>query len=60
LSIGRRQMAVWIILPIWLTFPLIYYLIESVDRYRYPIDWTFLLTAAYGLDSWLLINSSQE
>ncbi len=46
----RREPAALLIIPLWLTFPLIYYLIESADRYRYPIDWTLLLCAWYLLD----------
>jgi hypothetical protein len=53
-ALRRKQMAVWLILSIWLTFPLIYYVIESYARYRYPMDWTFLLMGSYGLVVWLM------
>jgi hypothetical protein len=57
-ALRRKQMAVWLILSIWLTFPLIYYVIESYARYRYPMDWTFLLMGSYGLVVWLMGETS--
>ena len=33
---------------IWLTYPLVYYLLQIDLRYRYPIEWTFLFGASYG------------
>jgi hypothetical protein len=57
-ALRRKQMAVWLIISIWLTFPLIYYVIESYARYRYPMDWTFLLMGSYGLVVWLMGESS--
>lgn len=30
----------------WLSFPIVYYIIESAIRYRYPMIWTLLLAAA--------------
>jgi hypothetical protein len=53
-AIRRKREAAWIILCVCSAFPLIYYVIESADRYRYPIDWLILLAAAYCLDSWLV------
>jgi hypothetical protein len=35
----------------WLLFPLIYYVIQFEPRYRYPIFWTTLLSAAYAMVS---------
>jgi hypothetical protein len=50
--VWRKQRAALILLPILLAYPLIYYLIESSTRYRYPMDWTVLLLAAYAVCSW--------
>lgn len=36
-------------LVLWLVFPLVYYSIQYLTRYRYPIDWTLLLMVAYSL-----------
>jgi hypothetical protein len=49
LSIGRREATTPLILSIWLIYPLMYYVVFSADRYRYPILWTSLLPAGYGL-----------
>ena len=35
------------VLTIWLTFPLIYIIVYWSSRYRYPIEWTLLLCAAF-------------
>lgn len=32
----------------WLTYPLVYYLMQFDQRYRYPIEWMFLFTASYA------------
>src|SRR5579862_7813826 len=39
-----------LILAIWVTFPLIYYIAAWSSRYRYPMEWTMLLCAAAVLD----------
>jgi len=33
---------------VWLTYPLLYYLVTFDQRYRYPIEWTFLFAASYA------------
>jgi hypothetical protein len=33
---------------VWLCYPLTYYLVQHLPRYRIPIWWTLLLAAAYG------------
>lgn len=38
-------------LALWISFPLIYYVIEGEPRYRYPMEWSVLLLAAYAADS---------
>jgi len=41
---------------VWLTYPLVYYLLEFDLRYRYPIEWTFLFTTSYGVwTSWVQV-----
>jgi hypothetical protein len=37
------------LLAIWIGFPLVYYIIQTDTRYRYPVDWTFTLLAVYVL-----------
>ena len=39
-----------LVLAIWLTYPDLYYFIQSWSRYRMPIEWTFLCCAAVFLD----------
>jgi len=41
--------AKWILASVWAGFPLVYYLIQAFARYRYPIDWTFVLLGAYAV-----------
>jgi hypothetical protein len=50
----RRQALVPLILCCWLIYPLIYYVVVSCDRYRYPILWTSLLPAGYALEALLI------
>lgn len=38
-----------LLLSIWIAYPLIYYLVQTDARYRYPIDWTFALLSVYAL-----------
>ena len=45
----RRETATWFVLLVWLVYPLMYYIVISCDRYRYPILWTSLLPAGYWL-----------
>lgn len=49
LTVRRREAVAPLILSVWLIYPLIYYVVMSADRYRYPILWTSLLPAGYGL-----------
>ncbi len=41
--------AVWVLGTIWAVYPLMYYIVVSSDRYRYPVIWTSLLPAGYFL-----------
>lgn len=36
------------LLVLWTTFPPLYFLLQSAVRYRYPINWTLLLAAAFA------------
>ena len=45
----RRMPAVWFLAAVWLIYPLMYYVVVSCDRYRYPMLWTSLLPAGYLL-----------
>jgi hypothetical protein len=47
---GKHRAAALLILGIWLLYPPVYYIMLWSSRYRYPINWTFLLTAAVALD----------
>jgi hypothetical protein len=49
LSVPQR--AVWII-PL-LTFPLVYYIVVYMPRYRSPIDWILFTLAGAVIESWL-------
>ena len=49
MMIRRREPATVLVLLVWLIYPLMYYIVLSCDRYRYPILFTSLLPAGYGL-----------
>jgi hypothetical protein len=36
-------------LRFWVFYPLIYYVLQSDERYRYPIEWSIVLAAAIGI-----------
>jgi hypothetical protein len=54
LTVPRR---VVILVPL-ITFPLIYYLVPYMPRYRIPIDWMILLLA--GAEVWHLIKTGSQ
>jgi uncharacterized protein (DUF983 family) len=37
------------ILALWVSFPLVYYAIETYVRYQHPLWWSLLLTASYAV-----------
>jgi hypothetical protein len=43
----ERNAATLFILTVWLLYPIMFYVVVSCDRYRYPILWTSLLPAGY-------------
>jgi hypothetical protein len=45
---ARQRSAFWILGSIWLAYPLVYYLVQLDNPYRYPIYWSVLLLAAFG------------
>ena len=47
----RQRAAFWILGSIWLAYPLVYYLVNFTNPYRYPMHWSVLLLAAYGFIS---------
>jgi hypothetical protein len=46
----RHRSAAMLILGIWICYPPVYYIMLWSSRYRYPINWTLLLTAAVALE----------
>jgi len=46
----RHRAGALLILGIWLCYPPLYYIVLWSSRYRYPINWTIVLTAAVALD----------
>jgi hypothetical protein len=44
----RREPVTAFVLFISLVYPLMYYIVVSCDRYRYPILWASQLPAGYG------------
>jgi hypothetical protein len=46
----KHRAAALLILGIWLLYPPLYYIVLWSSRYRYPINWTLMLTAAVALN----------
>ena len=44
----RRASAFFILGSVWLAYPLVYYLVQLDNPYRYPMYWSILLLASYG------------
>ena len=51
LMVQRRIRVTSLILFLWAVYPLIYYIVISSERYRYPMLWTSLLPAGYFLEA---------
>ena len=45
----KDRAAAWVLWTVELTFPLIYYLVQTSPRYRYPIYWVSLLGSVYAV-----------
>ena len=56
----RHRAAAMLILGIWICYPPVYYIMLWSSRYRYPINWTLLLTAAVALDYLLSTVTSRR
>ena len=46
----RHRAAALLILGIWIFYPPVYYIMLWSSRYRYPINWTLMLTAAVAMN----------
>jgi multisubunit Na+/H+ antiporter MnhC subunit len=46
----RHRAAALLILALWLLYPPVYYIMLWSSRYRYPLNWTLILTAAVALE----------
>jgi hypothetical protein len=46
----RHRAAALLILGVWLLYPPVYYIMLWSSRYRYPLNWTLILTAAVALE----------
>ena len=56
----RHRAAALLILGIWLFYPPLYYIMLWSSRYRYPINWTLLLTAAVALSHALSVVNGRR
>ena len=46
----RRRMPLgYLLLSTWIGYPLVYYLVQTDTRYRYPIEWTFVLLGVFAV-----------
>lgn len=44
----EHSRSAWIFLAVLISYPLVYYLVESFARYRSPIDWLLVLLSVYA------------
>lgn len=57
----RHRAAALLILGMWLFYPPVYYVVMWSSRYRYPINWTMVLTAAVAVSHVVsVVNSRRE
>jgi hypothetical protein len=40
----------WVMLSVWIGFPLAYYLVQTDSRYHYPLDWSTLVLGAFAAE----------
>lgn len=58
LAVRANPMAAWLLGGALVSYPIIYYFVQHLLRYRYPVLWISFLLAAYALDrSWILYRS---
>jgi uncharacterized membrane protein len=48
LMIRQQKPVAVVFLVIWMFQPLVYYVIQADERYRYPIEWSIVMCAAYA------------
>lgn len=56
----KNLLYAWLIGSTWALFPLIYYVVPSEPRYRYPIYWTLLLAAGCALSQLRAFSTRQS
>lgn len=49
--VSKRLPGSFVLLGIWLFFPLVYYVVYWSSRYRYPMEWTLVVAAAAALSA---------
>lgn len=49
--VGAVQFQLWC--TVWLLYPVLYYFVQYINRYRVPIDWMIWLSAGLVLSRWL-------
>ena len=47
---GQHRVAAVLILSMWLCYPPVYYVMVWSSRYRYPLNWSMLLTVAVAMN----------
>ena len=50
----RKIPALAFIASVMALYPIIYYVVQYIPRYRYPILWLSLLGAGYALSEWAM------
>jgi hypothetical protein len=58
--VRRRLLLGYVLLAMWIGYPVVYYLVQTDTRYRYPIEWTFVLLGVYALHALLARATSDE
>ena len=60
----RASYGFWMLLPCFVLFPLVHYVVQVELRYRYPILWAILIAAAYAIctasSHWRAATSSPD
>lgn len=56
LLIWKRHWFTWVVIPVFVGYPAVYYVIQVSERYRYPLEPVLFLLAA-SLFTWILRSS---
>ena len=48
-AIHKHRALGLLLLSFWVSYPLVYYIVQADARYRYPIDWSFAFLVVYVL-----------